>query len=233
MDAVRIHVPSELFAPAESSHFEGTFDLPVMKAGPDLHSFSEPLAWQVDVTNTGDAFLVAGTVEGEATTSCARCLDEFSFPVTGEIEGYYLIGSETEAPQDMDADEFDVLPDDNTIDLEPLIKAALMPHVRRQPERGSLRLRAGLRRGDGGRSPAQSVLGPEGLSVRREVSEGGPETARLFMSGALRCWFPPASRLSGPGFHLHPASRPGLSLSLSLLTFLLALPTMSVSYLSS
>ena len=105
MDAVRIHVPSELFAPAESSHFEGTFDLPVMKAGPDLHSFSEPLAWQVDVTNTGDAFLVAGTVEGEATTSCARCLDEFSFPVTGEIEGYYLIGSETEAPQDMDADE--------------------------------------------------------------------------------------------------------------------------------
>ena len=46
MDAVRIHVPSELFAPAESSHFEGTFDLPVMKAGPDLHSFSEPLAWQ-------------------------------------------------------------------------------------------------------------------------------------------------------------------------------------------
>mgnify|MGYP001161504580 CR=1 len=126
MDAVRIHVPSELFAPAESSHFEGTFDLPVMKAGPDLHSFSEPLAWQVDVTNTGDAFLVAGTVEGEATTSCARCLDEFSFPVTGEIEGYYLIGSETEAPQDMDADEFDVLPDDNTIDLEPLIKAALM-----------------------------------------------------------------------------------------------------------
>ena len=60
-----------------------------MKAGPDLHSFSEPLAWQVDVTNTGDALLVAGTVEGEATTSCARCLDEFSFPVTGEIEGYY------------------------------------------------------------------------------------------------------------------------------------------------
>ena len=126
MEATRIPIPSELFAPAESSHFEGTFDLPVMKAGPDLHSFSEPLAWQVDVTNTGDAFLVAGTVEGEATTSCARCLDEFSFPVTGEIEGYYLIGSETEAPQDMDADEFDVLPDDNAIDLMPLLHAALL-----------------------------------------------------------------------------------------------------------
>ena len=170
MDAVRIHVPSELFAPAESSHFEGTFDLPVMKAGPRPAFLFRAARVAGGRHDTGDAFLVAGTVEGEATTSCARCLDEFSFPVTGEIEGYYLIGSETEAPQDMDADEFDVLPDDNTIDLEPLIKAALMlefplvplcderlqgavPHVRRQPERGSLRLRAGLREETGDEAP--------------------------------------------------------------------------------
>ncbi|MBC2890451.1 DUF177 domain-containing protein [Gordonibacter massiliensis] len=126
MEATRIHIPSELFAPAESSHFEGTFSVPVMKAGPDLYDFEGPLAWQVDVTNTGDALLVTGTVEGEAKTSCARCVDEFSFSVTGEIEGYFLIDSEKEAPEDMDDDEFDVLPEDNVIDLEPLIRAALL-----------------------------------------------------------------------------------------------------------
>ncbi|WP_241963703.1 DUF177 domain-containing protein [Gordonibacter sp. 28C] len=97
-----------------------------MKAGPDLYDFEGPLDWQVDVTNTGDALLVTGTVEGEAKTSCARCVDEFSFSVTGEIEGYFLIDSEKEAPDDMDDDEFDVLPEDDVIDLEPLIRAALL-----------------------------------------------------------------------------------------------------------
>ena len=123
MEATRIPIPSELFAPAESSHFEGTYAVPVVKAGPDLYDFAEPLAWQVDVTNTGDALLVTGTVEGEAKTSCARCVDEFSFPVTGEVEGYFLIGADREAPEDMDDDEFDVLPDDNVIDLEPLLRS--------------------------------------------------------------------------------------------------------------
>ncbi|WP_080797678.1 YceD family protein [Arabiibacter massiliensis] len=122
----RILVPNELFAPAESSHFEGWTNIPVMKAGPDLYDFEGPLAWQVDISNTGDALLVTGTVEGEAKTACARCLDEFSFEVTGEIEGYFLLDGEKDAPEDMDDDEFDVLPEDRVIDLEPLITAALM-----------------------------------------------------------------------------------------------------------
>ena len=126
METTRISIPSELFAPAESSHFEGTFSVPVMKAGPDLYDFAEPLVWQVDVTNTGEALLVTGTVEGDAKTSCARCVEEFSLSLTGEIEGYYLLDAEKGAPEDMDDDEFDVLPENNVIDLEPLIRAALL-----------------------------------------------------------------------------------------------------------
>lgn len=126
MDSTRIHIPPELFAPAECQHFEGSFAEPVMKAGPDLYDFDGPLAWQVDVSNTGDALLVTGTVEGEAKTSCARCLNEFPLSVTGDIEGYFLLDAEKAAPEDMDDDEFDVLPADNIIDLEPLIRAALL-----------------------------------------------------------------------------------------------------------
>lgn len=126
MNPLHIHIPPELFAPAQYKHYEGTLTMPVLKTGPDLYDFDEPLAWQVDITNTGDAFLVSGTVEGEARTSCARCVEPFTFPLTGEIEGYFLIGGDAESPEDMEEDEFDMLPEDNTIDLEPLIKAALL-----------------------------------------------------------------------------------------------------------
>lgn len=126
MDALRLQIPPSLFTPAECLHFEGETALPVVKAGPDLYSFDEPLAWQVDIANTGDALLVTGTVEGEAKTACARCLETFSFSVTGDVEGYFLLDKEKSAPEDMDDDEFDVLPDDHVVDLEPLIKAALL-----------------------------------------------------------------------------------------------------------
>lgn len=130
MDSIRIEIPNELFAPAESSHFEGEAQIDVLKAGPDLYSFAEPVNWQVDITNTGDAFLVMGTAEGEAVTSCARCLESVTLPFMGEIEGYFLIdGEESEKPEDMDEDEFEVLGEDNIIDMLPLINAALLLEV--------------------------------------------------------------------------------------------------------
>ena len=119
-------MPPELFAPAESSRFEGALELPSLQAGPDEYSFPDPLAWHVEISNTGDALLVTGTVSGEAIGSCARCLDGFRFDLEGEIEGYYLLDESRSAPEDMDDDEFDVLPEDHVIDLEPLIKAALI-----------------------------------------------------------------------------------------------------------
>lgn len=126
MDTTRIFVPSELFAPAESSSFEGSFSLPVMDAGPDRYEFDKPLSWHVMFSNTGDAILVSGTVEGRAQTACARCLESFSFDISGALEGYYLLDAEQTTPEEMDEDEFEVLPDDKVIDIEPLIKAALL-----------------------------------------------------------------------------------------------------------
>lgn len=129
METLRITIPNELFSPAETRHYEGTLEMPVFKAGPDLYSFQQPLSWTADITNTGDAFLVTGMVEGDATTSCARCLEEMQTHCIGEIEGYFLLNGETEVEGDLEGDEFDVLPDDNTIDLVPLIQAALLVEV--------------------------------------------------------------------------------------------------------
>ena len=96
-----------------------------LEIGPDLYRFSEPLSWDVTVTNTGEAFLLAGGVSGEGVTQCARCLDDVTVSFEGDIEGYFLINSEVDHPEDLDDDEFDVLPDDHIIDLMPLIQAAL------------------------------------------------------------------------------------------------------------
>lgn len=125
-----VKIPAELFALAESSRFEGSYDLPSLRIGPDDYSFTEPLQWFVDITNTGSALLVEGEVQGEGTCACSRCLEEVSHDFKGIIEGYFII--EGAAPQEDDEDldlceeEFDFLPDDHMVDLSPLIEAALM-----------------------------------------------------------------------------------------------------------
>ena len=129
MKNLTLTVPVDLLVPAAFQSFEGTYDLDVFKAGPDLYEMKEPLVWHADLTNTGDAILVTGTVEGDATTACARCLEPVTFPLVGEIEGYYLLTGEDEAPEDMDDDEFDILPEDKKIDLASLIQAALLVEV--------------------------------------------------------------------------------------------------------
>lgn len=164
MEPLFLEIPDELFAPAESSHFEGIYELPVLKAGPDLYSFVEPLAWQVDVSNTGDALLVTGTVEGAAATSCCRCLEAVNLSLIGEVEGYFLIG-EQGSPEDMAEDEFDVLPEDGKVDLGALIVAALLLEVPMVPlcddECKGICLDCGANLNEGGCSCASEPLEEE------------------------------------------------------------------------
>lgn len=123
-----IQVPSELFALAESSVFEGTYDIGTLDAGPDSYEFAEPVQWSITLTNTGGALLASGFARGTAVTQCARCLDDVTFQVDGQVEGYILIG-DTEAPEDMDDDEFEYLPEDGKLDAEPLVVAALLMDI--------------------------------------------------------------------------------------------------------
>lgn len=126
-----VSIPEALLETAAIQHFEGTLDLGELAAGPDAYTFSGPVAWSVDATNTGDAILIQGTATGEAATQCARCLEDVAYDLEGDIEGYFLIGGEgePEAPEDMEGDEFDILPDNRRIDLVPLIVAALLLEV--------------------------------------------------------------------------------------------------------
>lgn len=127
MESTRIQIPNELFAPAESFHFEGEFPIGCLEVGPDEYAFEAPLAWKVDVTNTGEAFLVMGRVTGEAVTLCGRCLEEVRVPFDCEVDGYYLIDPEgAEGLDDMEGDEYEVLGEDDTIDIEVPIRSAIL-----------------------------------------------------------------------------------------------------------
>lgn len=127
MEAVTIALPQELFESAEMRTYEGQMTLDTLSAGPDTYTFAAPVSWSVDITNTGGAFLVMGTARADAVTQCARCLEDVPYQLEGDIEGYFLIGGEeAETPDDLEGDEFDMVPENHVIDIAPLIEQALL-----------------------------------------------------------------------------------------------------------
>lgn len=120
-----IDVPAELFAPAESSSFDGVYNPGTFEFGPDTYECREPLTWNAMVSNVGGALLVTGTVTGDVLTTCGRCLDDVTYGIDADLEGYFIIPGQGDEPEDMDEDEFDILPETNQIDFEPIIKAAI------------------------------------------------------------------------------------------------------------
>ena len=81
-----------------------------------------------------------GNGRGRRHDQCARCLEDVTYGLEGDIEGYFLIGGEEEAetPEDMEGDEFDFLPDNRKIDLVPLVVAACCSRCRSCPVRRRL-----------------------------------------------------------------------------------------------
>lgn len=133
MKPLIIELPQEMFSPAEYMHIDEAVLLDPISTGPDTIEFPEPLNCSIDITNTGDAFLVGGSVHGIAKTPCARCLEDSIFDIDGEIEGYFLISKEADAPEDLEGDEFEYLIDDKKIDMIPLIESAVLLDLPRVP----------------------------------------------------------------------------------------------------
>ena len=125
MSSPIIELSKELFAPGSAASYSGAYALDALASGPDVYVFADPISWRVQVTNTGDAFLLQGSASGVGTTSCARCLEPATFVLEGELSGYYLIDGDVPR-EDLEEEDFFVLADDHRIDLEPLIGPALL-----------------------------------------------------------------------------------------------------------
>lgn len=133
MKLVPLHVPDELFALAESSSFQGTYEMPDLELRAGTFHFEGPLTYDLTISNTGGAFYVSGLVTGRAITPCVRCLDDAVYDLEGDVEAYFLIANSEVELTDDEETEYEVLPEDHIIDLEPLLRAALVLELPAMP----------------------------------------------------------------------------------------------------
>lgn len=125
MGDFKISLPDTLFATAECASYSGELPLPSFTQGGIEFRFPNPLSWQVTITNTSEAFLVMGSISGKGSCDCVRCLEDAPVEVEGEVEGYFVLPGNEPDEEDEDAPDFETLPDDHVIDLEPLLLTAV------------------------------------------------------------------------------------------------------------
>ena len=126
MEQLQLRIPDELFAEAESSSFNGTYDPKTISAGADTYTFAEPLAYNLLVTNTGGALLFTGSVKGTGVCNCARCLEPATYDFDSEVEEYILLPGERDVEEVEEEDEFIIMGEDHIVDLESILQAAIV-----------------------------------------------------------------------------------------------------------
>ena len=95
----------------------------------------EPLDVDVRLESVVEGVLVTGSVQGTATGACVRCLDPISLDVTGRFQELFAFADRNAHHQqvgDEDAAE-EYLIEDGLIDLEPVLRDAVVPSLPFQP----------------------------------------------------------------------------------------------------
>lgn len=81
-------------------------------------------AYEVTLTNTGEAILLQGSVSTTGTTECARCLEPATVDVEAQAEGYFLL-NEADLAEGYEEDEVDVVDANGDFDISYNILAAV------------------------------------------------------------------------------------------------------------
>ena len=82
------------------------------------------------VESVVDGLLVRGLVSADVTMACARCLTELQQRITADVVELFTDPAAAESPDDLDAG-YEIT--DGTIDLDTLIRDALVPAVPYRP----------------------------------------------------------------------------------------------------
>lgn len=104
---------------------DGIFSAESLKGQFDSYDLTSDVKYHIDITNTGDAFLLAGTASVTGVTQCSRCLEDVDIVLKAKIDALYLI----EEPADDDKDQvedFEVLAPDHNIPVGFIIKQSLL-----------------------------------------------------------------------------------------------------------
>lgn len=93
-------------------------DLSYAILGDDLEIFS--VEGEVRVTRTPQGILAQVDLQGSTPMECVRCLDTFMLPLSTEFTELYAFSEDKASEDDQ------VLPDDNVVDLGPLLREYLL-----------------------------------------------------------------------------------------------------------
>lgn len=83
------------------------------------------VAYELQLTNTGEGVVLSGNLRCSAMTQCARCLKPAHVEINAEAEGYYLLKPADEV-EGYERDEFDTVDEDGSFDIAPALEAALV-----------------------------------------------------------------------------------------------------------
>ena len=131
-EQLTLHVSHDLFKPSAFKALDGFYNIKQISGKSDTYTFKDPIKYDVSITNTGDAFLITGTAEAKAVTSCSRCLEDVEVVMKANIDAYYLIDA-PETAEENEINEFEILPSDHNIDLGEIIKATLIVDAPSKP----------------------------------------------------------------------------------------------------
>ncbi len=124
MDAYPVEIASLLDSLGTSTMVADSFVLESLDVGDEHFKMTDPVAFDVTVTNTGTAVIAYGTVHAAVTATCVRCLCEFPTVIEGAVEGFYVFpGKDTDVPEEQDVEYIDA---DGVIDLMPAIMSAIV-----------------------------------------------------------------------------------------------------------
>ena len=125
MKAFEVSIYPELDGLGSIRVLEGTWEEASYTVGGQEFSVPAGITYNIKLTNTGEAVLLEGTASAEATTQCARCLEPATVEVEGEVQGYYLFEHVDEV-EGMEADEYDFVSEQGTVDVSGPILGALV-----------------------------------------------------------------------------------------------------------
>ena len=124
--SIRVKLPDSILNPFEYYQTSGSFHFPKLVLTSDTYVFDDELSYNIDFSNTGESIVIRGCVKGSSTTECARCLEEIIYEFNAEVEGLLLLEEDSELASDLAKDEFDILPKNLSIDIEPYLVSALV-----------------------------------------------------------------------------------------------------------
>ncbi|MCD8199488.1 MAG: DUF177 domain-containing protein [Coriobacteriaceae bacterium] len=128
MEPLSISVLPQLQETGAYQALDGVLDCTDFEFAGDDFATPDGIAYDLQLSNTEDAILLRGTVKARLDGRCHRCLEPTSLEVEGEVEGYFLMGA-TEAPEDMEEDEFSVVDESGIIDITDNIMAGLVHEI--------------------------------------------------------------------------------------------------------